>query len=34
MMRGRIHERGVAPDFFAAPTTMEATAFMRGDLVI
>jgi tungstate transport system ATP-binding protein len=34
MMRGRIHERGAAPDFFAAPQSLEAAAFLRGDLVI
>jgi tungstate transport system ATP-binding protein len=34
MKRGRIHERGAAPDFFATPQTAEAAAFLRGDLVI
>jgi tungstate transport system ATP-binding protein len=34
MMRGRIRECGPAHDFFAAPKTVEAAAFLRGDLVI
>jgi tungstate transport system ATP-binding protein len=34
MVRGRIHERTPARQFFAAPVTPEAQAFLNGDLVI
>jgi hypothetical protein len=34
MVRGRIHERTPARQFFAAPATPEAQAFLNGDLVI
>jgi tungstate transport system ATP-binding protein len=34
MVRGRIHERTPAQQFFAAPVTPEAQAFLKGDLVI
>ena len=33
LLRGRIHEAGPAPDFFEAPRTCEAAAFLRGDIV-
>jgi tungstate transport system ATP-binding protein len=34
LLRGRLHERGTAAAFFNAPETPEATAFLRGDLVV
>ncbi len=34
MAGGRIVERGPAAEFFAAPKTAQAAAFLRGDLVI
>jgi tungstate transport system ATP-binding protein len=34
MLRGTVHERGTAPDFLETPSTPEAAAFLRGDLVI
>jgi tungstate transport system ATP-binding protein len=34
LARGRVAERAPADRFFAAPATEEATAFLRGDLVI
>ena len=30
---GRIQERGLAPDFFEAPQTAQARAFLNGDIV-
>jgi tungstate transport system ATP-binding protein len=33
-VRGRLHERASAADFFDRPSTDEAAAFVRGDLVI
>jgi len=34
MVRGALRERGPAADFLDRPTTQEAAAFLRGDLVI
>jgi tungstate transport system ATP-binding protein len=34
LVRGRIHRCAPAKDFFAAPATPEAVAFLNGDLVI
>jgi len=34
MLRGAAHERSRASDFLETPTTPEAAAFLRGDLVI
>ena len=34
LVRGRVHERAAAQDFFAGPATREAQAFLAGDLVI
>lgn len=34
MVRGRVRERAGAEQFFTAPATSEAAAFVRGDLVI
>jgi len=34
MLRGTVHERGTAVDFLERPSTPEAAAFLRGDLVI
>jgi tungstate transport system ATP-binding protein len=34
MLRGTVHERGTASDFLETPSTPEAAAFLRGDLVI
>ena len=34
LVRGRVHERAAARDFFAGPATREAQAFLAGDLVI
>ena len=34
LARGRMIERAAAQDFFNAPKTPEAAAFLRGDLVI
>jgi len=34
MLRGTVHERGTAADFLDQPSTPEAAAFLRGDLVI
>jgi tungstate transport system ATP-binding protein len=34
LLRGRVHERGPAAAFFNTPETPEATAFVRGDLVV
>jgi tungstate transport system ATP-binding protein len=34
LLRGALHERGKAEDFLDHPTTQEAAAFLRGDLVI
>ncbi len=31
--RGRVHETGPAPAFFAGPRTREAAAFIKGDIV-
>ncbi len=33
LYRGLVHERKTAEDFFAAPQTAEATAFIKGDIV-
>ncbi len=33
IVNGRIHEAGKAADFFAAPKTPEARAFLQGDIV-
>jgi tungstate transport system ATP-binding protein len=33
-LRGRIHETAPARQFFAAPASAEAAAFLRGDLVL
>ena len=34
MLRGRVHEVGAAEQFFHAPQTAEAAAFLNGDLVV
>jgi len=34
MLRGTVHERSAAQDFLDHPSTPEAAAFLRGDLVI
>ena len=34
MVSGRVHERAPAKSFFAGPATVEAQAFLRGDLII
>jgi tungstate transport system ATP-binding protein len=34
MVRGAIYEQGKAEEFLDHPTTEEAAAFVRGDLVI
>jgi tungstate transport system ATP-binding protein len=34
LLRGALCERGLTPDFLDHPTTPEAAAFLRGDLVI
>ncbi len=34
MLRGTVHERDTARDFLESPSTPEASAFLRGDLVI
>jgi len=34
MLRGTVHEHGAARDFLVRPSTPEAGAFLRGDLVI
>ena len=34
MVRGRVHEQARAEEFLKAPSTLEAAAFVRGDLVI
>lgn len=34
MLRGRVHELGAAEQFFHAPQTAEAAAFLNGDLVV
>jgi tungstate transport system ATP-binding protein len=34
MLRGHVHERASADQFFNAPETPEATAFLNGDLVV
>lgn len=34
LVRGRLHERATAAAFFDHPTTPEASAFLRGDLVL
>jgi tungstate transport system ATP-binding protein len=34
LLRGRVHEVAAAKNFFTAPTTPEAAAFLRGDIVI
>src|SRR5205823_1086275 len=34
LLRGRLHEHAPAPVFFAQPSTQQAAAFVRGDLVI
>ena len=34
MLRGTVHGRGTAADFLDRPSTPEAAAFLRGDLVI
>jgi tungstate transport system ATP-binding protein len=34
MLRGRVHELAAAEQFFFAPQTAEATAFLNGDLVV
>ncbi|MEO0401773.1 MAG: ATP-binding cassette domain-containing protein [Pseudomonadota bacterium] len=33
LLRGRVHEQGSAPAFFAGPQTTEARAFLDGDIV-
>lgn len=33
MLHGRIHEKGAATAFFAAPQTAQAHAFLQGDIV-
>lgn len=33
ILAGRIHEQGIAKQFFEAPQTSELAAFMRGDIV-
>jgi tungstate transport system ATP-binding protein len=33
LYRGNIHETGLAKSFFKKPTTMEAQAFLRGDIL-
>jgi tungstate transport system ATP-binding protein len=34
MVRGRVCEQAAAEDFFDRPSTPEAAAFIRGDLVL
>ncbi len=34
MLRGTVHERSLASEFLETPSTPEAAAFLRGDLVI
>ena len=34
MLRGRVHELAPAEQFFQAPQTAEAAAFLNGDLVV
>jgi len=34
MLRGKVREQTDAERFFTAPATLEAAAFIRGDLVI
>ena len=33
MLNGRLHEQGVAPDFFVSPQTTAAQSFLNGDIV-
>ena len=33
MLHGRVHERRPATEFFDAPDTPEARAFLNGDIV-
>ncbi|RKF16985.1 ATP-binding cassette domain-containing protein [Roseovarius spongiae] len=33
LLRGRVHERGPAPEFFHSPGTAQARAFLAGDIV-
>lgn len=33
MLHGRVHEHATANDFFSAPETAQAQAFLRGDIV-
>ncbi len=33
LLHGRVHEAAPAPAFFDAPTTPEAAAFLRGDIL-
>ena len=33
MLHGRVHEHASAPSFFDAPETVQAQAFLRGDIV-
>lgn len=33
LLRGKVHERGRAPEFFDAPATSSAQAFLKGDIV-
>jgi len=32
-LQGKIHERGIAPEFFDRPETPQARAFLKGDIV-
>ena len=34
MLRGGVHERAAAEQFFHVPQTAEAAAFLSGDLVV
>lgn len=33
LLNGKLHDRGAAPEFFNAPSTPEARAFLQGDIV-
>ena len=33
LLRGKVHDRGVAPEFFDRPATPQARAFLKGDIV-
>lgn len=33
LLRGKVHDRGLAPEFFDRPATPQARAFIKGDIV-